>query len=78
MPDGPGCLCSFTQLGAWLTVGDVALALRSINFVTHPPAITFFFIGALGVLVVEGQLLLMSSGLRTKIQAEVAGELIHS
>lgn len=76
MPDGPGCLCSFTQLGAWLT--DVALALRSINFVTHPPAITFFFIGALGVLVVEGQLLLMSSGLRTKIQAEVAGELIRS
>ncbi|KAM0755888.1 hypothetical protein T439DRAFT_14978 [Meredithblackwellia eburnea MCA 4105] len=39
-----------------------------LNIMTHPPVFTFFFIGALGVLVVEGQLLLMSSGLRDNIE----------
>ncbi|KAI5475220.1 plasma membrane fusion protein PRM1 [Pseudohyphozyma bogoriensis] len=43
-----------------------------INYVTHPPVVPFFFLGVIGILVIEGQLVMMSSGFRDKAQALVA------
>jgi hypothetical protein len=46
----------------------------SVNYVTHPPVVSFFFIGALGILVIEGQLVMLSPGFRAAAQALVAGQ----
>lgn len=56
------------------SVSKAADPFYSINFITHPPVVTFFFIGALGCLVAEAQLLLLSGGLRSKGDDLVQGE----